>query len=137
MCLRFYFFVPSTPLSHLLCGNAFFCNLSKKLISEYDWLHVHPTLPRWQLLYRKYNDLDKRLEEHRSGEGANHTREHGPVELIYFEEFDRIDFAFYREKQVQGWGRKKKEALINSSKKELKILAECQNESHYSLKLKP
>jgi len=32
---------------------------------------------------------------------------------VYFEEYERIDFAFYREKQVQGWSRKKKEALIN------------------------
>jgi putative endonuclease len=33
--------------------------------------------------------------------------------LVYFEEFSRIDLAFNREKQVQGWSRKKKEALIN------------------------
>jgi len=36
-----------------------------------------------------------------------------PVKLIYYEEFQRIDEAFYREKQIQGWSRKKKEALIN------------------------
>jgi putative endonuclease len=35
-----------------------------------------------------------------------------PVKLVYHEEFLRIDEAFYREKQVQGWSRKKKEALI-------------------------
>jgi len=40
-------------------------------------------------------------------------KKHLPVELIYYEEYDRVDQAFYREKQVQGWGRKKKEALIN------------------------
>ena len=59
------------------------------------------------------NDLERRLEQHRSGEGANYTRKHLPVKLVYFEEFQRIDEAFYREKQVQGWSRKKKEALIN------------------------
>lgn len=37
-----------------------------------------------------------------------------PVNLVYQEEFSRIDEAFYREKQVQGWSRKKKEALINN-----------------------
>lgn len=58
-------------------------------------------------------DLELRLQQHQSGEGANHTKKHLPVELVYFEEFDRIDEAFYREKQVQGWSRKKKEALIN------------------------
>ena len=58
-------------------------------------------------------DLELRLEQHFNGEGANHTRKHKPVKLLYFEEFDRIDEAYYREKQVQGWCRRKKEALIN------------------------
>jgi putative endonuclease len=57
-------------------------------------------------------DLERRVLQHQNGEGANHTKKRLPVKLIYFEEFDRIDEAFYREKQVQGWSRKKKEALI-------------------------
>lgn len=52
-------------------------------------------------------NLELRLTQHQNGEGANHTKKHLPVELVYFEEFDRIDEAFYREKQVQGWSRKK------------------------------
>jgi putative endonuclease len=59
------------------------------------------------------NNLERRLQQHQNGEGANYTKKHLPVKLVYFEEFQRIDDAFYREKQVQGWGRKKKEALIN------------------------
>jgi putative endonuclease len=39
--------------------------------------------------------------------------------------------AFYREKQVQGWSRAKKMALMRSDWDSLHILAECQNESHY------
>lgn len=58
-------------------------------------------------------DLEKRIQQHQLGEGANYTKKRLPVKLIYFEEYDRIDLAFYREKQVQGWSRKKKEALIN------------------------
>ena len=50
--------------------------------------------------------------EHNLGLGANYTRKHRPVELVYFEEFQRIDDAFAREKQVQGWSRAKKDALI-------------------------
>jgi len=53
-----------------------------------------------------------------------------PVELLYYEEFQRIDEAFYREKQVQGWSREKKEALINGEYEKLHELAECKNESH-------
>ena len=68
-------------------------------------------------------DLTRRLKEHQNGEGANHTKKHQPVTLVYYEEFDRIDHAFYREKQVQKWSRKKKEALIDSKKEELPLLA--------------
>lgn len=57
-------------------------------------------------------DLERRVAEHQQGLGANHTRNRLPVRLIYYEEYSRIDEAFYREKQVQGWGRKKKKALI-------------------------
>ena len=59
------------------------------------------------------NNLEIRLDQHQAGEAANHTKKRLPVKLVYHEEFDRIDDAFYREKQVQGWSRKKKEALIN------------------------
>lgn len=67
--------------------------------------------------------LKKRMEQHQTGEGANHTKQRLPVELVYYEEYDRIDEAFYREKQVQGWTRKKKEALINGEFDKLPELA--------------
>ena len=76
-------------------------------------------------------DLDRRLAQHQAGEGANFTRKNLPVELVYFEEFPRIDQAFYREKQIQGWNRNKKEALINGTPEELHELAECKNETHF------
>jgi len=62
------------------------------------------------------NNLELRLEQHQSGEGANYTRKRLPVELVYYEEYDSVADAFYREKQVQGWSRKKKEALIEGKK---------------------
>ncbi len=62
------------------------------------------------------NNLQLRITQHQEGKGANHTKKRLPVSLVYSEEFDRIDYAFEREKQVQRWGRKKKEALINGDK---------------------
>lgn len=67
--------------------------------------------------------LELRLQQHQCGIGANHTRKRLPVKLVYYEEFQRIDDAFYREKQVQGWSRKKKEALINGHPELLPELA--------------
>ena len=77
------------------------------------------------------NNLELRVEQHNSGEGANHTKKRLPVKLVYFEEYQRIDEAFRREKQVQGWSRNKKEALINGKIDELHALAECTNSTHY------
>jgi putative endonuclease len=57
-------------------------------------------------------DLEKRIVQHQMGDAANYTRKHGPVKLVYFEEFAMIQDAFLREKQVQNWSQKKKEALI-------------------------
>ena len=68
-------------------------------------------------------DLDKRILEHQDGKGANHTKKRLPVKLVYSETYSRIDEAFYREKQVQGWSRVKKEALINGDFESLSHLA--------------
>jgi putative endonuclease len=79
-------------------------------------------------------DLDSRITQHQAGDGANFTKKHLPIKLVYYDEFARIDEAFYREKQIQGWSRKKKEALINGATNLLHNLAKCQNESHYKNK---
>ena len=67
--------------------------------------------------------LERRIQQHQNGEGANYTKKHLPVKLLYYEEFQRIDEAFYREKQEQGWSRKKKEALINGKHDKLPLLS--------------
>ena len=57
-------------------------------------------------------NLELRLAEHNYGAGALYTKTRLPVKLVYFEECQSIKEAFLREKQVQGWSRKKREALI-------------------------
>ncbi len=69
------------------------------------------------------NDLERRLWQHQNEEGANYTKRRLPVKLVYYEEYERIDEAFYREKQIQGWSRKKKEALIEGRFEDLPALA--------------
>ncbi len=59
-------------------------------------------------------DLDRRLWQHKYG-FVDYTKRRLPVKLVYFEYCDRIDAAFMREKQIQGWSRQKKEALIKES----------------------
>ena len=72
-------------------------------------------------------DLERRLWEHQQGLGANHTRTRLPVVLVYCEECDRVDDAYRREKQLQGWSRRKKQALIAGDTNQLHVLAVCRN----------
>jgi putative endonuclease len=68
-------------------------------------------------------NLDLRLFQHNSGKGSRYTSGRLPVELVYGEEYARISDAYSREKQVQNWGRAKREALINGNVELLPPLA--------------
>ncbi len=75
--------------------------------------------------------IELRLWQHENGQGANYTRKHLPVKLVFLDSFERIDEAFAREKQIQGWSRKKKEALIQGDFNRLHELARCRNSSAF------
>ncbi|GAA3834368.1 GIY-YIG nuclease family protein [Nocardioides panacisoli] len=59
-------------------------------------------------------DLEGRLWQHNHSDelGAAYTRRRRPVELVWSCFYDRVEDAFAFEKQVQGWNRRKREALI-------------------------
>jgi predicted GIY-YIG superfamily endonuclease len=69
------------------------------------------------------DDIELRLAKHRTGEFAGYTRTRLPVKLAFMEEFASRSDAFVRERQIKGWSRKKKEALIRSDWAELSRLA--------------
>lgn len=68
-------------------------------------------------------DLERRLSQHQLGLGAAYTRRRLPVRLVWHEHFPRIDFAYYREKQIQNWSRAKRQALIDGRLADLPELA--------------
>jgi len=63
------------------------------------------------------NDLEKRLQAHRSGKGCKYTRSRCPVELVYFECFGTKQEAQSREFAIKRLSRVKKQELINSASK--------------------
>jgi putative endonuclease len=79
-------------------------------------------------------DIQRRFLEHQNGLGSNHTKKRLPVRLVYSEAYPLMQQSLAREKQIQGWSRKKKEALINGRFEQLPELAECRNISHYRKK---
>ncbi|HEX4444787.1 MAG TPA: GIY-YIG nuclease family protein [Galbitalea sp.] len=60
-------------------------------------------------------DLDLRMAQHWTGKGSKFTGKRLPVELVFAAEFERVADAYAFEKQIQGWSRAKKEAIIASN----------------------
>ena len=62
------------------------------------------------------NDLERRIEEHnQSLNKIAYTHDKRPVTLVWFEIFNDVNNAIAIEKQIKGWSRRKKEALINEN----------------------
>ena len=66
---------------------------------------------------------EKRVTEHNLGIYEGYTRSRRPVTLMFAEHFDRITEAIAFERQVKGWARAKKEALMRRDWDELVRLA--------------
>jgi putative endonuclease len=56
--------------------------------------------------------IEARVWEHNEGICDGYTKKRRPVELVFTETYDRIIDAIARERQIKGWSRAKKEALI-------------------------
>ena len=61
------------------------------------------------------NDLTRRLEEHYNNRGSKSTQagKYYCYNLVYWEQFQYVNNAIAREKQLKKWRREKKDALIN------------------------
>jgi putative endonuclease len=70
------------------------------------------------------SDPGKRLFEHRHGITKGFTKKYNIHRLVYFEETDDPMTAIVREKQIKGWSRRKKVALIEKRNPEWRDLSE-------------
>lgn len=64
------------------------------------------------------NDLMRRVSEHKCGTGSKFTSRYRIHKLVYFEIAESVESVIGREKQIKGWSRSKKVALIESVKPE-------------------
>ena len=69
------------------------------------------------------DNLQKRIAEHEAGEGEAYTSVRLPVTLVFSEEFSSRDEALACERQIKGWSRKKKEAMMRGDWAEVSRLA--------------
>jgi putative endonuclease len=70
------------------------------------------------------NDLERRLNEHKIKSVPGFTSKYGLASLVYYESTSNVQAVIEREKEIKGWVRRKKTALINSFNPEWKDLSE-------------
>ena len=71
--------------------------------------------------------LERRLAEHNAGTYGGFTKGRRPVALVHSQEFERIVDAIAAERQLKGWSRKKKEALVRGDLEALRSLSKSKS----------
>ncbi|MBQ6390332.1 MAG: GIY-YIG nuclease family protein [Eggerthellaceae bacterium] len=70
------------------------------------------------------NDLRRRLHEHRQELVDGFTKKYHVHKLVYYEQTSDVNAAIAREKQLKGWNRKRKNALVMSMNPEWNDLSD-------------
>lgn len=73
------------------------------------------------------NNLIRRVQEHRCGEGSHFTKRYNINKLVHYEHFSDIRYAIKREKQIKAGSRKRKIELISANNPEWGDLYETFN----------
>jgi putative endonuclease len=93
------------------------------MITEHQYFTYIITTRNVKLLYVGItNNLKRRLLEHISGHHGGYTQRYQCHFLLYYEEFKYVDKAIKREKELKGWSKKKKFALIRIKNPQLEFL---------------
>jgi putative endonuclease len=95
------------------------------LTKEY-WVYITTSLSRRPLYTGVTDDLERRLYEHKHGNGDPEAFafKYRAFRLMYSETYSLIEDAIAREKQLKGWSRKKKIALWEADNPEWRDLSE-------------
>ena len=78
------------------------------------------------------NQLERRLYEHQHELNDGFTKKYHVHQLVYFETTEDVKAAIAREKQIKGWTRARKNALVEQMNPEWKDLAETWNRKENS-----
>ena len=68
------------------------------------------------------NNIERRIWEHRNGQGSEFAKKYRATRLVYSEEYDNPNDAIAREKQLKGWRRERKNELVRTINPEFRDL---------------
>ncbi len=68
-------------------------------------------------------NMEQRIADHMAQKHSGYTADRLPVQVVYCQDFGSRDEALIAERQIKGWRRSKKEALINNDWQTIKELS--------------
>ncbi|MGM1057125.1 MAG: GIY-YIG nuclease family protein [Bacteroidota bacterium] len=89
---------------------------------ETSYIYILSNKTRSMLYVGVTSNLEKRITQHKNGEGSIFTKKYHLTYLIYYEEFTDIVQAIAREKQLKNWHKEWKWNLIKSKNSDLEDL---------------
>jgi putative endonuclease len=94
------------------------------------WLYIL-RLKSGQLYIGSTTDLNRRVEEHYSGQACRTTKLDPPVKVVYSESLPTFSDARKQEAQIKRWSRAKKEALVAGDMAKLRNLSKSRNKKRF------
>jgi len=88
--------------------------MSNRVYHNY-WVYILTNKPKGTLYIGVTGGIDDRMERHIIGEGSKFTSKYKLKILVYYEEFQYVNDAIAREKQLKNWHREWKINLIEES----------------------
>ncbi len=89
------------------------------------YVYILTNINRQVLYIGVTNDIARRIFEHEEdakGDKKTFTGKYNCIQLLYYERYQFVNYAIAREKELKGWKREKKDALIRTINPELKFL---------------
>jgi putative endonuclease len=94
------------------------------LLDKYSWVYMMCSSSRRALYTGVCAVLHDRVFQHKKGVVEGFTKKYKCHRLVYYESFPYIAQAIAREKEIKGWSRKKKNALIETMNPQWRDLSE-------------
>ena len=88
--------------------------MAKRTYHNY-WVYILTNKPNGTLYIGVTGGIDDRMERHFKGEGSKFISKYQVKMLVYFEEFQYVNDAIAREKQLKNWHRQWKINLIEET----------------------
>ena len=77
-----------------------------------SWIYILTNDAATVLYVGVTTNLRARMEQHANGTGSAFTKKYRVKRLVHYETFHDVRFAIAREKEIKGWRRERKDALI-------------------------